>query len=186
MALKKIVILFSSRGSNMENIIKKLHGKSADVVAVITNNENAEGVAKAAALGVKVDILPHTSFASREEFDAALVEKINSYSPDLTVLAGFMRILTPIFTQNIKAVNIHPSMLPLFKGKDAIKRSFDSKERVGGVSVHFVTDEMDGGEIITQERVAILDEDTLESFEERVHLAEYELYPKAILEVLSA
>lgn len=184
MALKKIVILFSSRGSNMENIIKKLHGKSADVVAVITNNENAEGVAKAVALGVKVDILPHTSFASREEFDAALVEKINSYSPDLTVLAGFMRILTPIFTQNIKAVNIHPSMLPLFKGKDAIKRSFDGNERIGGVSVHFVTDEMDGGEIITQERVAILDEDTLESFEERVHLAEYELYPKAILEVL--
>ncbi len=184
MALKKIVILFSLSGSNMENIIKQLHGKSADVVAVITNNENAGGVAKAAALGVKVDILPHTSFTSREEFDAALVEKINSYSPDLTVLAGFMRILTPIFTQNIKAINIHPSMLPLFKGKDAIKRSFEGKERVGGVSVHFVTDEMDGGEIIAQERVAILDEDTLESFEARVHLVEYELYPKAILEVL--
>lgn len=185
MALKKIVILFSGRGSNMENIIKKLHGKSVDVAAVITNNEKADGIQKAVALGVKVDIVPHTAFYSREEFDAALVEKISSYSADLVVLAGFMRILTPIFTQNIRAINIHPSILPLFKGKDAIKKSFESDMGEGGVSVHFVSDEMDGGEIIMQERIAIFDSDTLEEFEERVHSVEYELYPQAILEALN-
>ncbi len=184
MALKKIVILFSGRGSNMQSIIEKLHKKSVEVVAVITNNPNAGGIEIAKRLGIHVDILPHTDYPSREEFDKALVAKIKEYSPDLTVLAGFMRLLTPIFTDNIKAINIHPSLLPLFKGKDAIKRSFYSGMDKGGVTIHFVTSEMDSGEIILQESVPILKDDTLESFEERVHMIEHELYPKAILKVL--
>lgn len=184
MDLKKIVILFSGRGTNMQNIIEKLHNKSVNVAAVITNNESAEGIKKAASLGVKVEILPHKNFSSREEFDSALVAKINEYEPDLTVLAGFMRILTPIFTDNVKAINIHPSFLPFFKGKDAIKRSFESGDCEGGVSVHFVTGEMDSGEIISQERIPILPNDTLQSFEARVHECEYEIYPKAILTAL--
>lgn len=184
MALKKIVILFSGKGSNMKNIIQRLHGKSVEVAAAITNNPNAEGIKAAQDLGVRVDVLAHTEFDCREEFDAALVAKIKEYNPDITALAGFMRILTPIFTDNIKAVNIHPSYLPLFKGKDAIKRSFESGMEHGGVSVHFVTSEMDGGEIIMQQIVPILDADTLQSFEDRVHETEYELYPKAILKAL--
>ncbi len=184
MALKKIVILFSGRGSNMQSIIQKLHNKSLIVSAVITNNPSAEGIKKAESLGVKIEVLPHTEFANREAFDTALVSKIQEYSPDLTVLAGFMRILTPIFTDNIKAVNIHPSLLPLFKGKDGVKESFYSGMRVGGVSVHLVSGEMDGGEIVAQECVPILKNDTLESYTDRVHETEHELYPKAILEVL--
>lgn len=168
----------------MQNIIQQLHNKSLIVSAVITNNKSAEGIHKAESLGVKVEVLPHTEFGSREEFDTALVSKINEYAPDLTVLAGFMRILTPIFTDNIKAVNIHPSLLPLFKGKDGIKDSFFSGMRVGGVSVHMVNSEMDGGEIVAQECVPIFKNDTLESYTKRVHEKEYELYPKAILEVL--
>lgn len=185
MALKKIVILFSGRGSNMQSIIKKLHGKSVDVVAAITNNPKAAGIEAAKNLGVHVDILPHTEFASREEFDKALVEKIKWYSPEITVLAGFMRILSTVFTDNVKAINIHPSLLPLFKGKDGIQESFLSGMDKGGVTVHFVTSEMDGGEIVMQESVEILKDDTLESFTDRVHATEHELYPKAILKVLA-
>ncbi len=184
MALKKIVILFSGRGSNMKSIIEKLHGKDIEVVAAITNNKDAGGIEVAKNLGIHVDILPHTEFGSREEFDSALVAKINSYKPDLTVLAGFMRILTPVFTDTVKAINIHPSLLPLFKGKDGIKESFLSGMDRGGVSVHFVTSEMDGGEIILQEGVPIAKNDTLDSFTQKVHSLEHELYPKAILKVL--
>lgn len=185
MALKKIVILFSGRGSNMQSIIKKLHGKSVDVAAAITNNSNADGIESARALGIKVEILPHTDFANREAFDTALVSKIKEYSPDITVLAGFMRILTPVFTDSIKAINIHPSLLPLFKGKDGIKESFLSGMDRGGVSVHYVTSEMDGGDIIIQESVPILKDDTLESYKDRVHEKEHDLYPRAILKALN-
>jgi phosphoribosylglycinamide formyltransferase-1 len=184
MALKKIVILFSGRGSNMKSIIEKLHGQKVDVVAAITNNKEALGIEIAKKFGITVEILPHTDFDSREAFDKALVAKIKEYNPDLTVLAGFMRLLTPIFTENIKAVNIHPSLLPLFKGKDGIKESFLSGMKVGGVSVHFVTTEMDSGEIVAQECVPILDSDTLETYTARVHEKEHDLYPRAILKVL--
>ncbi len=186
MALKKIVILFSGRGSNMKSILEKLHGKEVDVVAAITNNKEAPGIEIAKRLGIAVEILPHTDFDSREAFDEALTAKIKEYGPDLTVLAGFMRLLTPIFTENIKAVNIHPSLLPLFKGKDGIKESFLSGMKIGGVSVHFVTTEMDSGEIVAQECVPILDGDTLETYTARVHEKEHELYPKAILKALGA
>jgi phosphoribosylglycinamide formyltransferase-1 len=184
MALKKIVILFSGRGSNMKSIIEKLHGQKVDVVAAITNNKEAPGIEIAKKFGITVEILPHTDFGSREAFDKALVAKIKEYNPDLTVLAGFMRLLTPIFTENIKAVNIHPSLLPLFKGKDGIKESFLSGMKVGGVSVHFVATEMDSGEIVAQECVPILDSDTLETYTARVHEKEHDLYPTAILKVL--
>lgn len=184
MALKKIVILFSGRGSNMSSIIQKLHNKKLKVVAAITNNPNATGIKAAQDLGVHVDVIPHKDFATREAFDTALVAKIKEYSPDLTILAGFMRLLTPIFTDNIKALNIHPSLLPLFKGKDGIKESFESGMDKGGVTVHYVTSEMDSGKIVMQEEVGILPSDTLESFSDRVHEVEHELYPKAILKAL--
>lgn len=185
MALKKIVILFSGRGSNMKSIIEKLHKKSVDVVAAITNNPDAEGIEVAKHFGVHIEILSHKIFDSREAFDKALVAKINEYTPDLTVLAGFMRLLTPVFTEQVKALNIHPSLLPLFKGKDGIKESFESGMDRGGVSIHFVTSEMDSGEIVMQESVPILPTDTLESFKQRVHEVEHDIYPKAILKALA-
>ncbi len=173
----------------MQNIIRKLHKKSfsgatVEVVAVITNNKNAAGIQKAIDLGVRCEVLPHADFGDRESFDSALVALINGCSPDLTVLAGVMRILTPVFTDTVNAINIHPSLLPLFKGKDGIKESFESGMRVGGVSVHRVNEEMDEGEIIAQRCVQILKNDTLESYKQRVHACEHEMYPEAILETL--
>ena len=184
MSLKKIVILFSGEGSNLENLIKKLHQKSVKVVGAITNNPNAKGIQKAEKLGITVTILNHKEFNSREEFDTKLVEIIQSLRVDLTVLAGFMRILTPIFTDQIKAINIHPSLLPLFEGANALKRSFESDMKVGGVSVHEVVTEIDAGKIIMQKCFDKSEMD-FETFKKRVHQIEHELFPKAIMKTLS-
>ena len=189
MALKKIVVLFSGEGTNLENIIKKLHkkslnSKSYEVVAGITNKKDAGGIQICKKYNIPVDLIEHKDFNSRVEFDKKLVETIKRYEPDLTVLAGFMRILTPVFTQNIKAINLHPSLLPLFKGANAIEKSFYSPMKVGGVSVHYVSDELDGGEIIMQECFNKEDDETLESFTKKIHKLEYKLLPQAIIKIL--
>ena len=189
MALKKIVVLFSGEGTNLENIIKKLHkkslnSKSYEVVAGITNKKDAGGIRICKKHNIPVDLIEHKDFNSRVEFDKKLVEIIKRYEPDLTVLAGFMRILTPVFTQNIKAINLHPSLLPLFKGANAIEKSFYSPMKVGGVSVHYVSDELDGGEIIMQECFNKEDSETLESFTEKIHELEYKLLPQVIIKIL--
>lgn len=185
MPLKKIVILFSGAGSNLENLIKKLHRKSAIVVAAITNNPHAKGIEKAKNLGVDVVVIDHKKFDSRESFDTNLVKTIQDFEVELTVLAGFMRILTPIFTDQIKAINIHPSLLPLFKGANALERSFESEMKVAGVSVHEVVTEIDAGKIITQK---CFDKGQMDfiAFKENIHACEHELFPKAVIEVLSA
>ena len=186
---KKIVVLFSGEGTNLENIIKKLHkkefnGVTIEVAAAITNNSNANGIKRAKKYGIEAKIVEHKKFPSREEFDKELVKAIKEVSPDLVVLAGFMRILTPIFTKNIKnAINIHPSILPLFKGMDAIKRSFESQMRVSGVTIHRISEELDGGEILEQECFH-KEGESFEEFEKKIHSIEYELYPKVILRLL--
>ena len=126
MLTKKIAVLFSGGGSNLEAILQSLHGKvfgetRIEVVLTLTNKANAGGIAKAAKYGLKSVVIEHAHFASREEFDAAVVAQIKRANVDLTVLAGFMRILTPVFTREIRAINLHPSLLPLFKGAHAIK-----------------------------------------------------------------
>ncbi len=182
--MKKIIILFSGEGSNMENIIKKLHNKSLEVVVVIANNPKAKGILKAKNLGVKTVILDHKKFDKREDFDKELVEIIQSLKVDLTVLAGFMRILTPSFTDNIKAINIHPSLLPNFKGANAQKRSFESGINQAGVTVHEVVTEVDSGEIIMQKSFdkSGMDFDT---FMQNIHACEYDIFPKAINKILN-
>jgi len=188
MFTKKIAVLFSGEGSNLENLIKKFHGKKIEnakyeIVVAVCNNKNAKGLERAQKYGVKTVLLEHTKYNSREEFDAKLVEIISSFDPDITVLAGFMRILTPIFTQNIKAINLHPSLLPLFKGANAIEKSFYSDMKVGGVSVHFVSSELDGGEIIAQKCFQKDDMD-IQEYKQKIKEIEFELLPQAILKVL--
>ena len=188
MSIVKLVILFSGEGSNLENIIRQLHkkeidGKSYEVVAAICNKKEANGIKRAKKYGIDTIVIEHKNFKSREEFDKKLVSLINSYKADLTVLAGFMRILTPIFTENIKAINLHPSLLPLFKGANAIERSFFSDMKVGGVSVHFVSSELDGGKIILQKCFQKEEDDTLESFTKKIKELEFELLPKAIVKI---
>jgi phosphoribosylglycinamide formyltransferase 1 len=179
--LKKIVVLFSGEGKNLHNIITKLHGRECEVACAITNKADAPGLQS---LPIRSEILEHGKFTSREAYDAKLVECIKRYAPDLVVLAGFMRILTPVFTQNIKAINLHPSLLPKYKGANAIEESFHSGDKECGVSVHWVSEELDGGEIIEQARFVRAENETLQSFQTKIKELEYELLPYTISKIL--
>ena len=190
MVVKKLAVLFSGSGSNLEAILQKLHGKTfgetkIEVVLTLSNKADAGGIAKAAKFGLKSVILNHKDFASREEFDAALVREIEKSGAELTVLAGFMRILTPVFTRQIRAINLHPSLLPLFKGAHAIKESFDSDMKVGGVSVHWVSEELDGGKIIAQRAFEKGAGMSIEEFEANIHAIEHEILPETIVQILT-
>lgn len=186
--LIKLAILFSGNGSNLQNLLEKLHKKSIqgnnyEVVLCVCNKKNAFGIERARKFGLESLIIEHKNFSSREEFDKELVRVIKKSGADLTILAGFMRILSPIFTQNIRAINLHPSLLPLFKGANAIKESFESDMKVAGVSVHFVSEELDGGKIIAQKAFEKKANMSFESFEAQIHQLEYELLPKAVIEL---
>ena len=189
MVVKKIAILFSGTGSNLEKILETLHQKTfqycrIEVVLTLCNRPNAAGIAKSRAYGVEPLILDHTLYSSREAFDEALVQAIQKSGAELTILAGFMRILTPIFTKNIKAINVHPSLLPLFKGGNAMKESFESSMKVAGISIHYVSEELDGGDIIAQSCFEKSDAMSFEMFEAEIHAKEHELLPKTIKNLL--
>ena len=151
--MKRIAVLFSGTGTNLKYILEHLHAKEVEVVVALTNRPDAGGIAFAEEYNVPFEIIDSCLFSSREAFDSEVVHALHYYKPDLTVLAGFMRMLTPIFTDKVKAINIHPSLLPLHKGMMAIERSYDDENEVGGVSVHWVTSELDGGEVILQKEV---------------------------------
>ena len=190
MVTKKIAVLFSGSGSNLEAILEKVHNKifnnvKIEVALTLTNKANAYGIERARKYGLESVILEHTKFASREEFDQALVDEIKKYDVDLTVLAGFMRILTPVFTTQINAINLHPSLLPLFKGAHAIKESFESEMLVGGVSVHYVSEELDAGKLISQRAFEKTEGMSLEEFEAKIHSIEHEILPESIVKILS-
>ncbi|MCR6594313.1 phosphoribosylglycinamide formyltransferase [Campylobacter insulaenigrae] len=185
--LIRLAILFSGNGSNLENILEKLHKKTFgqntfEIVLCISNNKDAYGIQRALKYDIETIIIEHQKFKTREEFDTNLVKLIKENQVDLTILAGFMRILSPVFTQNIKAINIHPSLLPLFKGANAIKESYESDMKVAGVSVHWVNEELDGGKIISQKS---FDKDRLnfEEFEEKIHILEHEILPLTIVQI---
>ncbi len=150
--MKKIAILFSGEGTNFAHLADTLQG-SREIVLSITNNPNARGIEIAQAHNIPLTIIDSSVYECREAFDEVLVRTIKEADADLVVLAGFMRILTPVFTDNIKAINLHPSLLPRHKGIDAIRQSFEDEHNEGGVSVHWVTDELDGGEVILQKTV---------------------------------
>ena len=188
MVVKKIAVLFSGSGSNLQSILDKLHGKIFDdikieVVLTLTNKPNAYGIQRAEKFGLTSVIIDNKNFVSREEFDKKVVEEIKKSGAELTVLAGFMRILTPFFCDNIRAINLHPSILPLFKGAHAIDESFDSDMQVGGVSVHWVSAELDGGKIIAQKTFQ-RENKTRDEWEAKIHEIEHELLPKTIIQIL--
>ena len=151
--MKKIAVLFSGAGTNLAYILEHLHNKELKVVVALTNNPDAGGIIYAKKHNVPVEIIDSKDFESRKAFDTVVVKKLKQYNPDLTVLAGFMRILTPIFTENIRSINLHPSLLPRHKGLKAIERSYEDKYKTGGVSIHWVSSELDGGEVILQKEV---------------------------------
>lgn len=183
--MKKIIILFSGEGSNLANIIEKIHNKHGTVVCAITNNPCAGGISKAQAAHIPVEICDHRDYDSRESYDQKLVTMIQQLEPDLVVLSGFMRILTPVFTSHIRAINLHPSLLPAFKGAHAIQKSFESSETVCGASVHWVSDELDGGDIILQKSFTKNPNDTLEEFSAKIRAIEHEILPQSIINILT-
>lgn len=179
--MKNIVILISGRGSNMQAIVEaQLPG--ARIAAVIANRPDAAGLAWAAERGIATAALDHKAFARREDFDAALAAQIDAFAPDLVVLAGFMRILTPGFTQHYagRMFNIHPSLLPAFPGLHTHQRALDAGCRLAGATVHFVTAELDHGPIVAQGAVAVADDDTADSLAAKVLRVEHQIYPQAV------
>lgn len=190
MLVKNIAILFSGRGSNMKALLEKVHNKSFNGVKIcckvcICNNPNAAGLEIPQKYNIKTIIINHKEYQSRNAFDEALVATLKEFELDLVILAGFMRILTPTFTSQIKAINLHPSILPLFKGANAIKESFHSQMCLGGVSVHFVSEELDGGKLIAQRAFEREDEMSLEKWEEKIHQIEHELLSECVIKLLT-
>jgi len=181
---KKIAVLFSGKGSNFAHIVNTLHQQECDVVVALTNNPNAEGIKIAKEASIPLEIIDSKAYESREVFDAVVVERLQKYNPELTILAGFMRILTPTFTEQIKSINLHPSLLPRHKGLHAIEKSYEDEHTHGGVSVHYVTSELDGGEVILQKEVAKKGLD-FEAYDEKVRSIEKEALAEAIMVVLS-
>ena len=151
--MNKIAVLFSGKGTNFAYIVKTLHQKECEVVFALTNKPEAEGILVAQEYGIPYGIVEPKNFDSREAYDATVVATLKRYNPDVTVLAGFMRILTPVFTEQIKAINLHPSLLPRHKGLYAIEKSYQDEYDEGGVSVHVVSSELDGGEVIVQRSI---------------------------------
>ena len=192
--LKNIVVLISGTGSNMLAIAHAaaqeqwLAKFGARMACVISNKPDAEGLHAANALGIAACALDHKAFATREAFDAALMSLIDKHQPALVVLAGFMRILTPAFVAHYagRLVNIHPSLLPAFTGLNTHQRAIDAGCKVAGASVHFVTSELDHGEVLAQAVVPILAGDTAATLAARVLVQEHLLYPQAVRNLLQA
>lgn len=178
--MKRIVILISGRGSNMQALLEaKL---DAHIAAVISNNPSARGLQFARSAGVETKLVDHRDYADRASFDKALGDVIAAYSPDLIVLAGFMRILTGQFIERFsgRVLNIHPSLLPAFSGLDTHRRALDEGVKLHGCTVHFVTPTPDHGPIVIQAAVPILPEDDEERLAARVLQQEHVVYPQAI------
>ena len=182
--MKRIVILISGRGSNMEAIVDACasEGWDARVAAVISNRADAAGLAFAAARGIATAVVDHRAYASREDFDGALAEAIDAQAPDLVLLAGFMRILTPAFVQRYagRLMNIHPSLLPLFPGLHTHRRALEAGCKVAGATVHFVTADLDHGPIVAQAVVPVRADDSEDTLAARVLAREHVLYPLAV------
>lgn len=183
-ALPRLVVLISGNGSNLQVLIDAISAGRLPVrlVAVISNRPQAHGLQRAADSGIPTQTVDHTGFENRENFDAALQECIDSYRPDLLVLAGFMRILTPAFVNHYtgRLLNIHPSLLPKYKGVNTHARALADGVKEHGVSVHFVTPELDGGPVIMQAKIPVLPSDTPETLARRVQAQEHIIYPRVV------
>lgn len=179
----RVVVLISGSGSNLQAIIDSLgDGNPAAVCAVISNRPDAYGLVRAQQAGIATRVLEHRNFADRQAFDAALIELIDEVGADLVVLAGFMRILSAGFVRHYQGrlLNIHPSLLPLYRGLDTHQRALDAGDKQHGCSVHFVTEELDGGPLVAQAVVPIEPGDDAGRLAQRVHQQEHRIYPLAV------
>ncbi|MGL6262652.1 phosphoribosylglycinamide formyltransferase [Aeromonas jandaei] len=182
--MMRILVLISGNGSNLQVILDHCaSGKIAgEVVGVISNKADAYGLIRAQEAGVATTTLSQQQFANREEYDAALLALMADYQPDLVVLAGFMRILSPQLVRHFagRMINIHPSLLPKYQGLHTHQRAIDAGDSEHGASVHFVTEELDGGPVILQASVPIFEGDEADEVAARVQVQEHSIYPLVV------
>jgi phosphoribosylglycinamide formyltransferase-1 len=178
----KVVVLISGNGSNLQALIDQRAELNYEIAAVISNKADAFGLQRAAQAAVETAVVSHKDFSSREEFDLALMQAIDRFQPDLLVLAGFMRILGTDFVAHYagRTLNIHPSLLPKYPGINTHQRALDAGDTEHGVSVHFVTEELDGGPVVAQEKVPVMADDTADSLAARVLEKEHVIYPQVV------
>ncbi len=180
----RVVVLISGGGTNLQALIdaQREQALPIELAAVVSNRPDVKGLQRARNADIDARVLDHKGFATRESFDQAMIELIDEYRPDLIVLAGFMRILTPQFTEHYlgRMLNIHPSLLPKYQGLHTHQRAIDAGDRHHGVSVHFVTAELDGGPVAIQAKVDIEAGDSADTLAERVQAQEHVIYPQAV------
>ena len=176
-------VLISGCGTNLQSFIDKVASGSLDLelAVVLSNKPAAAGLERARQAGIPVECVKHGDYPDRESFDAALVDTLDRYAPDLIVLAGFMRILTPVLIDHFagRIFNIHPSLLPKYPGLDTHQRAIDAGDEWAGSTVHFATEELDGGPAVIQGRVPVLPDDTADTLAARVLAVEHRIYPEA-------
>lgn len=180
----RIAVLISGSGSNLQAIInhQKTQTDLYEIALVISNKADAYGLQRAKNAGINTQVIEHTAFADRESFDAQLQSAIESAEVELVVLAGFMRILTDGFTRHFlgRMLNIHPSLLPKYPGLNTHQRALEAGDSEHGLSIHFVTPELDGGPAILQAKVCIEDGDNVETLQQKVHQQEHIAYPLVV------
>ena len=179
-----VVVLISGSGSNLQAIIDAVANQSvnANIKAVISNRPGVLGLERAQTAGIPTQVIDHKDYPDRRSFELELEKVIDSYEPQLIVLAGFMRILTPEFVNHYlgRMINIHPSLLPNFQGLHTHQRAIDAGVKEHGASIHFVTPELDGGPVVLQAKVTVLADDTPQALAARVLTVEHQIYPQAI------
>lgn len=182
--MKKIVALISGRGSNLQALVTACAAEQwpARFVSVFSNDACAAGLAWASGQGIEARSIDHRSFERREQFDEALALAIDGHSPDLVLLAGFMRVLGPAFVRRFEGrlLNIHPSLLPSFKGLNTHARALEAGVKIHGATVHLVSAELDSGAILAQAATPVFDEDTPQSLAQAVLAAEHRVYPMVV------
>ena len=178
-----IVVMISGNGSNLQAIMDQCHAW-VDILYVISDNKDAYGLQRAASAGIGTMIIEQGRFQSRDEYCAELIDFIKPLNPELIVLAGFMKILTPNFIETFdRIINIHPSLLPKHKGLHTHRRVLEAGDDRHGITIHFVNEELDAGPKIIQKAFDVQPDDTEESLEERVHVLEHEWYPWVVKEI---
>ena len=186
--MKRLAIFVSGNGTNMQNIIERVRAGQipAEIALVLIDNPEAYALKRAERLKVETVVVDRKRFDSKEKFEAEIERHLQRKKIDYIILAGFMRILSPAFVKAhpLRILNVHPALLPKFPGAHAIRDAWEAKAKVTGVTIHFVTEDVDSGPIVLQREVPVEPSDTLESLEQKVHAVEYELYPEAINLVL--
>ena len=180
----QLAVLISGSGTNLQAIMdaQKAGTLDAEIAVVFSNRANAAGLERAAQAGIPTASLDHRDYPDREQFDQAMIEVLTPYAPDTVVLAGFMRILSAVFVRHYagQLINIHPSLLPKYRGLNTHARALEAGDSEHGCSIHFVTEELDGGPLIAQAPIAVHANDTVDSLSKRVQQREHLLYPQAV------